>query len=243
MENETTKASCAFLLLLPLPSLSSSSVCVRERAYSREHSLPKKKMRKDAEAEDKETASRRGGGIAASTSYLRERDAGQQNAAPAAFAHKSTRFAAPRAGGDVKVRLFDLDALLSPTLVTSTHFSHSLTLSLAPLLLPLLPLFKKKKNTSSVSSPTRRERRTRRSWRAREGEASARRSMPLQQQRPIAPPRRQRRRRRSTSTLTTKPGDDRDTLRPPRRPRRPLPSADESSGRHKKKNKKNWRRP
>ena len=102
-------------------------------------------MRKDAEAEDKETASRRGGGIAASTSYLRERDAGQQNAAPAAFAHKSTRFAAPRAGGDVKVRLFDLDALLSPTLVTSTHFSHSLTLSLAPLLLPLLPLFKKKK--------------------------------------------------------------------------------------------------
>ena len=151
MENETTKASFAFLLLLPLPSLSSSSVCVRERAYSREHSLPKKKMRKDAEAEDKETASRRGGGIAASTSYLRERDAGQQNAAPAAFAHKSTRFAAPRAGGDVKVRLFDLDALLSPTLVTSTHFSHSLTLSLAPLLLPLLPLFKKKKKTQAVS--------------------------------------------------------------------------------------------
>ena len=62
------------------------------------------------EVEDKENASRRGGGLAASTSYLLEKDAGQQNA-PAAFAHKSTRFAPRAGGGDVSFLAMEVTLL------------------------------------------------------------------------------------------------------------------------------------
>jgi len=200
-------------------------------------------MRIVAEGGDKENASRRGGGLAASTSYVPEKDAGQQNAPTAAFSHKRTRFA-PRAGGDVKVRrrlsngwrrelrfsTLSLSLSLSYT-HTRTRFSSS--------------LFLLSKNASSVSSPTRRERRTRRNWRASAGEAAARPTLPQL----IAPPRRRRRRRRSTSptptpTPTTTPGDDEEDTPPlPRRPRRPrrLLRA-ESSGR-KTTMTTSWRRP
>ena len=142
-------------------------------------------MRIVAEGGDKENASRRGGGLAASTSYVPEKDAGQQNSPTAAFSHKRTRFA-PRAGGDVKVRRRLSNgwrrelrfSTLSLSLSLSLSYTHTRTRFSSS-------LFLLSKNASSVSSPTRRERRTRRNWRASAGEAAARPTLPQL----IAPPR------------------------------------------------------
>ena len=86
-----------------------------------------KRERMRTVAEDKENASRRGGGLAASTSYLLEKDnVGQQHApAAAGFAHKSTRFA-PR---DVKVRRIHLAARV--TFLSSLSLTHSLPVFLS----------------------------------------------------------------------------------------------------------------
>jgi hypothetical protein len=106
-------------------------------------------MRIVAEGGDKENASRRGGGLAASTSYVPEKDAGQQNAPTAAFSHKRTLFA-PRAGGDVKVRRRLSNGwrreLRFSTLSLSLSLSHTHTHALAS-----LPLSSSSPKTQAVS--------------------------------------------------------------------------------------------